>query len=207
MKRLAAAWADRCQAADRITRGTGIVYRRRADALTAWVRAGRRTDLTGWRAALGPLVRLAMLGAAAAVLYGVVRAVPWLMWLLTGAWLRAAWKAGTPPAQEAPEVVEEPPAEPRADPGREAVLTLLHEVIGDRRGAHLSEVLAHLQKEGHAPGWTVTDLRARLQALNIPIDPKLKLRGVPTRGVRRDALEALSPTDTPSASPAPSTAA
>jgi hypothetical protein len=189
VKRLAAAWADRCQAADRITRGTSIIYRRRADALTAWVRAGRRDDLDGWRAALGPLVRLAMLGAAAAALYGIVRAVPWLMWLVTGAWLRAAWKAG----KLSTETAEEEPDEAPAEPGRDAVLTLLTDLIADRPGVHLATVLAHLHERGQGEGWTVTDVRARLAALGVPSRRSVKVDRRVAWGVHRDDL----PTPTP----------
>lgn len=193
MKRLAAAWADRCQAADRITRGSALVYQRRADALTAWVRAGRRDDLDGWRAALGPLVRLAMLGAAAAALYGIMRAVPWLMWLVTGAWLRAAWKAGRAPAETAGETPEEAPEEP----GRDAVLTLLQELIADRPGVHLSAVLAHLQQHGQGEGWTVADVRARLDALGVPSRRSVKVAGRVSWGVHRDDLPAPAPAEVP----------
>jgi len=184
-------WADRCQAADRIARGSSIVYRRRVDALEAWVRAGRRDDLQGWRAALGPLVRLAMLGAVAAVLYGVLRAVPWLMWLLTGAWLRAAWRAGKAPAEADEEDAEEGPAAP----GRDAVLALLTELIADRPGVHLSTVLARLQETGRGEGWTVSDLRARLAALGVPSRRSVKVDKRVSWGVHRDDLPAPSPAD------------
>lgn len=182
-------WADRCGAADRIARGSSIVYQRRADALEAWVRAGRRDDLDGWRAALDPLVRLAMLAAAAAVLYGIVRAVPWLMWLLTGAWLRAAWKAGKNPADTAD---EDAPGEP----GRDAVLALLTELIADRPGVHLSTLLAHLQQHGQGEGWEVGDVRSRLAALGVPARRSVKVAGRVAWGVHRDDLPAPAPVDT-----------
>ncbi|MFF0512444.1 hypothetical protein [Streptomyces sp. NPDC004250] len=200
MKRRLALWAARTATADRLARGSAVVWRRRADALTGWVRAGRRGDLTGWRAALGPIFRLLALGAVAVVVWAAVRALPWLMWLLTGWWLRAAWKAG----RSAPAVPEEEPADPDVD----AVRALLLEAMGEGDAVHLRTVLSHLQQRGHGEGWTVGDLRARLEALHIPVHAKVKAPGSksPTRGVRRADL-APSPTAAEETSTAPSTAA
>ncbi|MHA4776053.1 hypothetical protein L1085_016275 [Streptomyces sp. MSC1_001] len=182
--------------AQRLADGSRSVYRRRADALTAWVAAGRRDDLTGWRAALGPLVRLALLLAAAGLAYRAARAAPWLMWFLAGGWALAAWRAG---ACEQPPV-EEPDTTPEEDPAGAAV-ALLREVLGDRPAVHLSEVLAHLQKHGQGEGWKVADLRVRLEALGIPVAPRVKVAKVPTRGVRAADLDAHFPARETSPSP------
>ncbi|MFJ2717428.1 hypothetical protein [Streptomyces sp. NPDC087437] len=201
MKRRLALWAARTTAADRLARGSGIVWRHRADALAAWVRAGRRDDLTGWRAALGPIARLVLLGVLAYVVWAVVRALPWLMWLVTGWWIRAAWKAGkTTPA----EATEEASAAPSVD----AVQALLLEAMGDADAVHLSTVLAYLQGKGHGVGWKVGDLRARLEALGIPVQLKVKAPGSksPTRGVRRVDLPP-SPAAAEETPTTPSTAA
>ncbi|MGW3867207.1 hypothetical protein ACWEDZ_37975, partial [Streptomyces sp. NPDC005047] len=128
------------------------------------VRAGRRGDLTGWRAALGPIFRLLVLGAVAGVVWAAVRALPWLMWLLTGWWLRAAWKAG----RSAPAVPEEEPAGPDV----EAVRALLLEAMGEGDAVHLRTVLAHLQQRGHGEGWTVGDLRAGWRPCTSPSTPR-----------------------------------
>ncbi|HZF92062.1 hypothetical protein [Streptomyces sp.] len=201
MRRQLALWAARTTAADRLCRGSALVWQRRTDALTAWVRAGRRDDLDGWRAALGPLLRLAVLGAAAYALWAVVRALPWLMWLLVGWWIRAAWKAGTTAAPAADD-------EASAEPDLDAVRALLLEAMGTADAVHLRTVLAHLQEQGHGKGWKVADLRARLEALHIPVQPKVKVPGSksPTRGVRRADL-APSPAVAGEMSTAPSTAA
>jgi hypothetical protein len=201
VKRRLALWAARTTAADRLCRGSASVWQRRADALTEWVRAGRRDDLAGWRAALGPLLRLAALGAVAYALWAIARALPWLMWLLAGWWLRAAWKAGRAPAEDAPDETPE-------SPDVEAVRALLLEAMGDADAVHLRTVLAHLQQQGHGEGWTVADLRARLEALRIPTHPKLKVPGSksPTRGIRRADL-APSPAAAQETSTAASTAA
>lgn len=204
MKRDLAVWAARTAAAERIARGSSIVWQRRAGALTAWVRAGRRGDLTGWRAALGPLLRLAILGALAYALWAVVRALPWLMWLLVGWWLRAAWKAGrSAPADPA----EDDPARAAHDQHVRVLRKLLLDLMGTGAGVHLRTVLAHLQEHGQWEGRKVSDLRAHLERLGVPVDRNVKVGGVPTWGVRRRDLEAPSPAAAEDPSPSSSTAA
>lgn len=93
-----------------------------------------------------------------------------------------------------------------AAPGgeREAVRRLLLDLIGEARGVHLKTVLAHLQKHGQWEGRKVADLRVHLEALGIRVEPKVKVAGVPTRGVLRADLEALSPVEETAPSPTPS---
>lgn len=198
-----ALWAARTRTAQRLADGASIVYRTHTEALAAWVRAGRREDLTGWRGALGPLLRLACLALVGYVLYSIIRALPSLMWLLAALFLRAAWRSTRTPDEEP----EEASDEEEAAPGAEAVRALLLECLGNSPAVHLSTVLAHLQQRGLGEGWTVSDLRARLEALGIPVRPKVKVNGSPTRGVHRDDLQAPSPVTDQEASPAPSTAA
>lgn len=99
-----------------------------------------------------------------------------------------------------------PAAAPEASPGGEleAVRHLLLDLIGEARGVHLRTVLAHLQEHGQWEGRTVAELRVHLEALGIPVQPKVKVGGVPTRGVLRSDLDALSPLAETSSSPAPS---
>ncbi|MFJ8146030.1 hypothetical protein ACIQ6R_13250 [Streptomyces sp. NPDC096048] len=190
--------------ADRIATGSRTLARRLAARVAAWCARGRRHDLTGWRAALGIVARCALLLVGAYLLARIVRALPALMWLLTTGWTIAAWRAGRP-ATEAP---AEAPGEGAPPPDREAVHALLLEAMGDADAVHLRTVLAHLQQKGHGEGWTVGDLRARLEALHIPVHAKVKAPGSksPTRGVRRADL-APSPAAAEEASTAPSTAA
>jgi hypothetical protein len=98
------------------------------------------------------------------------------------------------------------PATP-ASTGGEAIRGLLLELIGEGRGVHLRTVLAYLQEHGQWEGKEVADLRQHLEALGIPVRPKVKVGGTPTRGVLKADLEALPPVGETPPSPAPSPAA
>lgn len=97
-----------------------------------------------------------------------------------------------------------PSPAPTREAQREAVVRLLDGLIGEARGVHLRTVLAHLQEHGQWEGKSVADLRVHLEALSIAVSPKVKVAGVPTRGVLRADLDALSPSEETPASPAPS---
>lgn len=190
--------------AARLATGSATVARRLGRRAAAWVARGHRYDLTDWRAALGCWARLALLVFGAYLLWRVVRATPVLLWLLSGAWVVAAWRADRNRSA--------PPAEPPVELDAAAVRTLLLDLMGEGDAVHLRTVLAYLQKLDLARGWTVGDLRVRLEALNIPVHPKVKAPGSksPTRGVRRADLRfdpRLSRPVTDEASTAPSTAA
>lgn len=182
----------------RLWAGSQLAYQQRTKAVTLWVARGRRDDLTGWQAALGSWLRLAVLIGTGYALWRAWRAWPWLPWIAAPFWLRLAWKAS--PAEEEPDEV--PPGPDPAD----AIRALLWQLIGDAPGVHLRDVLAHLHKHGHHPTWKVADLRRHLERHGIPVEDKLKLAGTPTRGVRRDALgeppPAAAQAPSPSASPA-----
>jgi hypothetical protein len=190
-------------AAGRLSVGSRAYARRLGACAAAWCARGRRSDLTGWRGALGIVVRLALLVLGVYVLARIVRSLPALMWLLTGWWTIASWRAGKPAA----ETPQEEPSEAPAAPDVEAVRTLLLDLMGTGSGVHLRTVLAHLQEHGQWEGRTVSDLRAHLGRLDIPVDRGVKVARVPTWGVRRRDLQAPSPAEPQEASPAPSTAA
>jgi hypothetical protein len=190
------------RAADRLATGSRVYARRLGTRVAAWCARGRRGDLTGWKAALGIFVRIALLALGVYVLARLVRALPSLMWLLTGWWTVASWRAGKTPAEPAEDT-------PAGELDVDAVRTLLLELMGDSSAVHLRTVLAHLKK--HPPtaaltaAWTIADLRSRLEVLGIPVHPKVKAPGGgPTRGVRREDLPP-SPAEPQEASPAPST--
>lgn len=165
----------------------------------AWIRAGRRHDLTGIAAILGCILRalLALLGLY--LLARVIRSCPNLLWVLVPLWCwRAIRAAPYTVAEQAPEDV---PEEAEPDP-RDAVLRLLYDALGDRPSMYLSDVLQHLQEQGHGKAWKVADLRTRLEALGIPVEMRLKTGGRgPSRGVVRAQLPPLP--DCPAAAPSP----
>lgn len=193
-RRVLAEVARRRGAAGRLADGSALLARRYGAQLAAWVRRGRREDLTGWRTALGPLLRLALLAAVAYGVWALVRAVPWLLWALSAGWCWAAWRAAPKPPAETP--VEAPGHGPQ-EVSAEAVRALLSGLIGEGRGVHLSAVLAHLQEHGQGAGWEVADLRARLAALGVPVRRSLKVAGRVAYGVHRDDLPAPSPPEAP----------
>ncbi|MGQ4349705.1 hypothetical protein [Streptomyces sp. SAS_275] len=87
---------------------------------------------------------------------------------------------------------------------REAARRFLLDVLGEAPGVHLRTVLATLQERGQWEGRTVADLRVHLEALGIPVQPKVKVGGTPTRGVLRADLDALPPLAETAPSPIPS---
>lgn len=181
--RVLAEVARRRGIAQRLADGSAVLVRRYARQLEGWVRKGRRDDLDGVAAALGPIVRLLLLLGAAWVAYRVLRALPWALWLLAAGWCVAAYRAT--------------PTTPRAAPAEgvsaEPVRVLLSGLIGEGRGVHLSTVLAHLQERGQGVGWEVADLRARLDAAGVPVRRSLKVAGRVAYGVHRDDLPAPPP--------------
>ncbi|MDX2616128.1 hypothetical protein [Streptomyces stelliscabiei] len=185
--------------AGRLSVGSRTYARRLGTRAAAWCARGRRSDLPGWRGALGIFVRIALLVLGVYVLARIVRSLPALMWLLTGWWTIASWRAGKPAAEE--------PEKAPAGPDAGAVRTLLLDLMGTGNGVHLRTVLKHLQEHGQWEGRTVSDLRAHLGRLDIPVDRGVKVARVPTWGVRRRDLQAPSPAEPQEASTGPSTAA
>jgi hypothetical protein len=184
------------RAAERIADGSTTVYRRRADALAAWVAAGRRDDLTGWRAALGPLLRLAVLAAAAYIVWAILARATWLMWLLTALWLRAAWKAGRRRAEQPEDAPEEDePAPP--DDVYEATLEWIRDQVADRNGVHLSELLTHAHAHGLFTDLDVPGFRAALERWGFPVRQQLKVAGRNRPGIHRDDLPQDQPAGVP----------
>ncbi|MFE1329743.1 hypothetical protein [Streptomyces microflavus] len=205
MKRAAVIWAARTTTAQRLTTGSHALINRIGTRTADWIRAGRRDDLTGLAAALGCILRALLAAAGAYLLWRIIRAAPALLWALVPAWCWAALRAA--PRTAAENFSEEAPEEPEPDP-RDAVLRLLYEALGDAPSMYLADLLQQLQEEGHGKGWKVADLRARLEALGIPVEQRLRTGGRgASRGIVRDQLPPL-PDQTPQgASTAPSTAA
>ncbi|MFB7007877.1 MULTISPECIES: hypothetical protein [unclassified Streptomyces] len=192
----------RTRTARTLTAGQRYLIRNLAERAAAWVRAGRRDDLEGVAAILGCVLRLVLLCAGAYGAWWLVRRWPAVLWAAVPLWCWAAIRS-IPDEDE-----EEGDTEPSPTAPRDAVLRLLHDALGDRPAMHLSEVLKHLQEHGHGKGWKVTDLRARLEALDIPVELKVKAGGKsPTRGIVKANLPPLPTEEAPETSTAPSTAA
>ncbi|WP_282795164.1 hypothetical protein [Streptomyces sp. CC224B] len=187
----------RAGAAERLSTGSAAVANHLWERAAVWVARGRRDDLDGWRAALGPVARASGLAGALFVACLMVRALPLLLAPLTALWCWLAWRRGDDQRGAAPK--------DRAEAEREALRGLLLELMKGGSAVHLRTVLAHLQEHGQWEGRTVTDMRLRLERLGVPVDRNVKVRGVPTWGVRRTALEAPSPDAAQETSSVPST--
>lgn len=172
--------------------GQRILIRRLTERAAAWVRAGRRTDLDGVAAILGCILRAAILTGAAYGAWWVIRRWPVILWAAVPLWLWTAVRALGHDEHDAKEI-----AVPAADmtAQREQLHTLVRDLIGDRPGAHLSTLLAHLQQHGQGEGWTVSDLKARLPRLGVPVRRSVKVGKKVATGVHRDDLPAPSPAE------------
>ncbi|MFJ5089986.1 hypothetical protein [Streptomyces sp. NPDC088674] len=184
-------------AADRLARGSTLLARRIATRLADWVARGRRHDLTGWRAALGPLLRLALLAGLGWLVWRLLQArIWWLTWSLAALWVGAAWALTREPEEEAadewPEEDEEPPASPPGEAWRAFVVRS----IGDRKGVHLRTLLALLQEVGHHPDWKVADVRLACERAGVPVRARVRVKGEGVSvGVHRDDLPSPSGSD------------
>jgi hypothetical protein len=187
------------RAVTRLANGATLLARRLVDRASAWVRAGRREDLTGWQASLGCWVRLAVLCAGLWILWRIVRAAPALLWAIAPMVGVAAWRAGRPPrkptapaagAAEVPEPVEEQPVSTLSDA---EFIDLVRRCIGPRSGVHLA-VLPDLLGELTGEAWSAARVRASLAAAGVPVSGSVRMgpRKVST-GVRLDALPCPSP--------------
>lgn len=167
-----------------LTAGNRLLVQRLTERATAWVRAGRREDLEGIAAALGPIVRTAVLAAGLYVGWRVIRHWPVLLWAAVPLWIWAAVRAIP---DEGPA-----PADVTAEQ-REQLHALIRDLIGDHPGVHLSTLLEHLQKHGQGEGWTVALLRTRLPLLGVPVRRSVKVARRVAYGVHRDDLPQASP--------------
>lgn len=176
--------------ASRLWIGCGLLSRRIRRRLAAWIRRGRRTDLTGWTAMLGCIVRAGLLLLAAYIAVRIVRALPAVLWLATPIWCVLAYRAAPAP-KDTTAAADEPPATAPLTPPAAFARWLL-KTIGDRPGIHLYELYpAMRQLDGHE-GLDDTALRAALRTLGVPVTRSLRVGPVEGRsGVRRADAEAL----------------
>lgn len=175
--------------ADRVATGSQIAIRRVAARAAAWCARGRRDDLTGWRAALGCWLRLALLALGGYLLWRLVRAVPNLLWLLTGAWLAASWRAGRNTPASSADTPAAPPADHSPEDVRTATLEWIWQRIGEAQGVHLRDLLAHAHAHGMFEDLDVAALRTHLERWQIPVRARVRVRGQGvTVGIHRDDL-------------------
>lgn len=189
-----------------LAEGSEAIWERLTDGVTGWIRKGRRDDLDGWKAALGPLFRLVLVGALGYGVWALVRRFPWLLWLLLAWFLTAAWKAThRRPAEDAGEPAEDEPGElspeERRAAAEQAFVEYVVASIGEAKGVHLSTLAEGLDRPGYLPGWGVAEVRAQLGRLNIPCRRSVKVRNAAgdwavAWGVHRDDVPALN-TPTP----------
>lgn len=139
----------------------GISNQRKAWA--AWVLCGRF---------LPAMRRLAGTGLAGCFLLSLVLNAPRMLWPATGLWLAAAWRAGRAIEEEAR--------------NEERFVQWVRDVIGDRNGVLLSELLAAWHEADLNPDWDVAQVRAICERLEIPVRDKLKVGGVVSVGVHVD---------------------
>lgn len=190
--------------ADRLATGSRILARRLAARAAAWCARARRDDLTGWRAALGILLRVALLALGVYLLARIVRALPALMWVLSAGWTIAAWRAGRP-ARSCDEEAPEGPPRHAPDDVRAATLEWIWQRIGDTQGVHLRDLLAHAHAHGMFDGLDVATFRTHLERWGIPVRARVRVRGRGvTVGIHRDDL---TPPPSPSPADAPVEAA
>lgn len=185
-----------------LAEGSEAIWQRVVDGVTGWIRAGRRDDLEGWRAALGPVVRLVLVGALGYGAWVLIRRFPWLLWLLLAGVVTAAWKVShRRPAEDVDEPAEDEPAEQSPEERRAAAERAFVEYvvasIGDAKGVHLSTLAEGLDRPGYLPGWGVAEVRAQLGALGIPCRRSVKVRNAAGEwavawGVHRDDVPALN---------------
>ncbi|MER7833496.1 hypothetical protein [Streptomyces sp. NPDC095602] len=193
--------SPRQAAAARLAHGTAQLAQRLGERATAWVRAGRRDDLEGWRAALGCLVRAALLAGGLWLLWRAVRALPALMLILVPLGLLAAWRVGHPSKAPGKALSGSPAGTPdTARSGPTAGLTvdqiraLLHEAFGTDDQAHTA-ILADRLTTTTGRAWDAADVRAAAEAAGARVEKNIRMPGLnPSTGIRRSTLPAPSPT-------------
>ncbi|MGW1182978.1 hypothetical protein ACWD7Y_05240 [Streptomyces drozdowiczii] len=174
------------RAARTLVAGQRILIHDLAERAAAWVRDGRRDDLEGVAAVLGCFLRLAVLAASGYGACWAIRRWPAVLWILVPVWCWAAIRS-------IPDLAEEQRSAADAAAQREQLHALVRDLIGDRPGVHLSTLLDHLQKHGQGEGWTVSDLKARLPRLGVPVRRSVKVGKKVATGVHRGDLPTPSP--------------
>lgn len=166
---------------------------------------------------LDTLLRWLLLYVAVRVGWVLLRAVPgvgahlvdrgrWLLWPAVIVFVIAAYRAGDPDAEQPkaePEPAEEseagpvneeadPDDEPPATLDRDGLTELLHELLGERGGVHLSVLRTALRKHVPGLGWDRAEALALLADAGVRVRPGVRDAGDEVReGVHRDDVPPL----------------
>ena len=165
----------------RITAGAGLLWWQ----FVAWMLPGRLRNAAG--RALGVFAAGWMLG-------GMLLAARPLLWIAASVGGVAAYRTGR--------------AAERAADAEAAFVQWIRDQIGDRNGVLLAELLAGLHAAEMHPEWDVTDVRAVVERLGIPVRDAIKVSGSVSVGVHVDDLThawdvQLTPPPAPSENPSP----
>lgn len=148
----------------RITSGTGLLWWQ----FVAWMLPGRLRNAAA--RALGVFAAGWMLG-------GMLLAARPLLWIATSIGGVAAYRTG----REAE----------RAEAAEAAFVQWIRDQIGGRNGVLLAELLAGLHAAEMHTEWDVTDVRAVVERLGIPVRDAIKVSGSVSIGVHVDDLTAV----------------
>ncbi|MFF4403808.1 hypothetical protein [Streptomyces sp. NPDC001404] len=157
----------------RLHGGSVVLAQRLLDWACSWCRSSYRHDLTGVRAALGPLARFGLLLCLGWLAARTVRTAPAVLWLISVVWGgAAAWIVTRNPARE--DGGGDEPA-PHAQPSKadvddslavapEAFAALVRELAGGGAGAHLAALAERLTGDSK----DTDKVRALCRTLGVP---------------------------------------
>lgn len=176
-------WADQTERL--VTGGWALAHRG-----GSWLRADG-----DWRVSVPRYAVSIPVGALVCYVGGyTIWAEPRVLWLLSGGYCVAAWRAGAPPKPQPQEQGEDDDAEDSEQPEPEApadpLPDILDDLIGDRRGVHLRTIVQHLHDSRLDTTCKRADVRAALERRGIPIRPSVKVAGRVNEGVHREDLTA-----------------
>ncbi|MFE5868785.1 hypothetical protein ACFQ6V_09040 [Streptomyces roseifaciens] len=180
--------------AHRLRTGSQVLGLRLRDGTCTWCAKSYRHDLTGIKAALGPIARGCLLAGAGWLATYVVAAAPDTLLIVAFAWGIGAWKVAPAqpgvPGEEPHAAQPTPDQEGTATVGVDELCALVRELAQKGAGAHLSALAEHL------PGgpWDTAAVRALCAEHGVPVAGSVRQpgRGVST-GVRVGDLPPLSP--------------
>jgi hypothetical protein len=165
-------------AAERLAKGSGLLARRIATGIGAWLKAGETAS--------DFVVRLVFLGIPVVLVWGLLSISVAFMWVLAALWIVAAWRAVAQPAKG---------AKGGKDDGLhpDDVAELLHELMGESN-VHLSRIRKQLVQET-GRRWSDADVRKLLKTAGIQTRHSVRVPGQGVAvGVHRADMPSPSPT-------------